>query len=252
MSLYATNTAEAMRHSVMAKAMGFDSFKAGLEILYDSSDQDGDDEMDDGNDSDEIGSCYKRSFDAEERPQAKRTRIYHQRSLKAESNWWRRFLAPEKRQLYASEPNGRDSLYFRQMFRVPYSIFYDQLLHLARSRWWSAWRPDKTDVYSKPVADLELKLLGALFTLATAATHYVVSTNTNISGEVHRTFFNQWIEKMASIKEEFIYMPKRYGGIYQCRWRVYRNGTSRLCWIGGLCTHWMGHVPYTTTKYVQR
>jgi hypothetical protein len=119
MSLYATNTAEAMRHSVMAKAMGFDSFKAGLEILYDSSDQDGDDEMDDddGNDSDEIGSCYKRSFDAEERPQAKRTRIYHQRSLKAESNWWRRFLAPEKRQLYASEPNGRDSLYFRQMFQ---------------------------------------------------------------------------------------------------------------------------------------
>ena len=48
MSLYATNTAEAMHHSVMAKAMGFDSFKAGLEILYDStSDRDGDDEMDD-------------------------------------------------------------------------------------------------------------------------------------------------------------------------------------------------------------
>jgi hypothetical protein len=45
------------------------------------------------------------------------------------------------------------------------------------------------------VADLELKLLGALFTLATAATHYVVRTNTHISGEVHRTFFNQWIEK---------------------------------------------------------
>jgi hypothetical protein len=35
MSLYASNTAEAMRHSVMAKAMGFDLCKAGLEILYD-------------------------------------------------------------------------------------------------------------------------------------------------------------------------------------------------------------------------
>jgi hypothetical protein len=48
------------------------TFKAGLkQILYDSSDQqDGDDEKDDGNDSDEIG-CYKRSFDVEERPQAK-------------------------------------------------------------------------------------------------------------------------------------------------------------------------------------
>jgi hypothetical protein len=57
----------------------------------------------------------------------------------------------------------------------------------------------------KPVADLELKHLGALFTLETAAMHYVVSTNTNIIGEVHR-IVNQWIEHMASIKEDFIDM----------------------------------------------
>ena len=189
----------------MAKAMGFDSFRAGLEILYDSSDDDNDDYDDD---SDEISASSNRIFHAEERPQAKRTRIYHQRSLKSESNWWRQFLTPEKRQVYATEANGRDSMCFRQMFRVPYAIFHDSLLHLAISRWWPEWRPDKTDVYSKPVADLELKLLGALFTLATAATHYVVSTNTNISGEVHRCFFNQWIASMASIKEEFIYMPR--------------------------------------------
>jgi hypothetical protein len=207
MSLYAANTAEAMRHSVMAKAMGFDSFKAVLEILYDSTEQDDNDDEDDDTDS-EIGSSCNRSSNAEQRPQAKKTRIYHQRSLKTESNWWRKFLTPEKRQLYASEPNGCDSLCFRQMFRVSYAIFQDRLLFLAMSRWWPTWRPDKIDVYAKPVADLELKLLGALFTLGTAATHYVVSTNTNISGEVYRTFYNQRIENMASIKEEFVYMPR--------------------------------------------
>ena len=94
------------------------------------------------------------------------------------------------------------------MVWIVFEQIQDRLLYLAISRWWPTWRPDKTDVYSKPVADLELKLLGALFTLATAATHYVVSTNTNISGEVHRTFFNLWITNMASIKEEFIYMPR--------------------------------------------
>jgi hypothetical protein len=207
MSLFAANTAEAMRHTIMAKAMGFDSFKAGLEILYDSSDDDEDEERSD-DDGDEIGSSCDRSSDAEERPHTKRMRIYHQRPLKTESNWWRRFLTPEKRHLYVSEPNGRESVFFRQMFRVPYRIFHEHLLPLAISRWWPTWRPDKTDVYSKPVADLELKLLGALFTLGTAATHYVVSTNTNISGEVHRTFFNEWIKHMASIKEEYIYMPR--------------------------------------------
>jgi hypothetical protein len=61
MSLYATNIAEAMRHSVMAKAMGFDLFKAaGLELLYNSSDND----KDDDNDSYEIGASSVRTLDA--------------------------------------------------------------------------------------------------------------------------------------------------------------------------------------------
>jgi Plant transposon protein len=206
MSLYAANIAEAMRHSVMAKSMGFDAFKSGLEILYDSSsDEDGDDVESNNGDSN-ISSCNS-SVDAELTPQVKRPRIYQERLLKTESNWWKKYLSPEKKLLFDNEPLGRDATQFRRMFRVPYRIFEDHLMRLAKSKW-STWRPDKVDSYSKPVADLELKLLGAMFTLGTAATHFAVSTNTNLSDELHRKFFNQWIVHMSSLKDDFIYLPR--------------------------------------------
>jgi hypothetical protein len=47
----------------------------------------------------------------------------------------------------------------------------------------------------------------ALFTLGTAATHFVVSMNKNLSEEPHRSFFINWTEKMASLQHDFIYMP---------------------------------------------
>jgi hypothetical protein len=74
------------------------------------------------------------------------------------------------------------------MFRVTYEIFKTRLLDLAVELWWPAWHEHATDCFNKPVADLRLKLLGALFTLATGATHFVVSTNTNISKEAHCFF----------------------------------------------------------------
>ena len=153
----------------MAKAMGFDSFKAGLEILYDSSDDNGDDanESDEG-DGSEISACNS-SNDAELTPKAKRPRIYKERLLKTESTWWKKYLSPAKKLHFATEPLGQDATHFRRMFRVPYRIFEDDLMRLTKLKW-SNWRPDKIDSYSKPVADLELKLLGALFTLGTAAT----------------------------------------------------------------------------------
>jgi hypothetical protein len=138
---------------------------------------------------------------------AKRRRKHYSRSRKEDCNWWRMFLNPQVKNSYANEPNGRDSLKFRRMSRVTYEIFKTRLLDLALELWWPAWHEHATDCFNKPVADLRLKLLGALFTLATGATHFVVSTNTNISKEAHRFFFNDWIEKMASIKHLFIFFP---------------------------------------------
>jgi hypothetical protein len=85
---------------------------------------------------------------------------------------------------------------------MSYDIFKRRVLDLAVETWWQNWNEqDAVDRFNKPIADLRLKLLGALCTLATAATHFFVSTCTNMSKEVHRSFFNNWIEKMTSIKE---------------------------------------------------
>ena len=42
----------------------------------------------------------------------------YSRSRKEDCNWWRMFLNPQITNSYTEEPNGRDSLKFRRMFRV--------------------------------------------------------------------------------------------------------------------------------------
>jgi hypothetical protein len=78
---------------------------------------------------------------------------------------------------------------------------------MAKDRWWQEWTPQKVDAAGKLVSNLELKLLGALFVLGNGCTHYIVSTQTNISKKIHRKFFLTWTANMASIKDEFIFMP---------------------------------------------
>ena len=134
-------------------------------------------------------------------------RKYFGRVRKEECNWWRLYLSPEALQAYRDEPNGRLSREFRRMFRVSYDMFKRRVLDLAIEMWWRTWHEDAVDCFNKPIADLRLKLMGALCTLATAATHFFVSTCTNMSEEAHRSFFNDWIEKMSSIKERFIFFP---------------------------------------------
>jgi hypothetical protein len=127
---------------------------------------------------------------------------------KQDCNWWRLYLSPEALQAYEDEPDGRLSRKFHRMFRMSFDIFKRRALDLAVETWWQNWHEDAVDCFNKPNADLRLKLLGAaLCTLATAATHFFVSTCTNLSEEVHRSFFNNWIEKMTSIKERFIFFP---------------------------------------------
>ena len=55
--------------------------------------------------------------------------------------------------------------------------------------WWPDWHDLKVDAFGRPVAYLELKLLGALCTLGNLTTHFMVSLQTNASEEVHRKFF---------------------------------------------------------------
>jgi hypothetical protein len=92
------------------------------------------------------------------------------------------------------------------LFRVPYDLFVS-LVRTSNTRWWTEWTPDKVDAAGKLVSSLELKVLGALYILGNGATQFQVSVQTNLSEEVHRTFFLSWISKMSSIKGEYIFMP---------------------------------------------
>jgi heterodisulfide reductase subunit B len=74
-----------MRHSVMAKAMGFDSFRSWETFTILVTKMVTTRWMMATTVMRSCGSCYKRSFDAEETAASENElRIYHQRSLKAE------------------------------------------------------------------------------------------------------------------------------------------------------------------------
>ena len=123
-----------------------------------------------------------------------------------DSLWWRMFLVAPKRNEVMVEPNGRFAAKFRKLFHVPFKVFL-QLRDVASEDFWTEWTEDRKCRAGKIVSNLELKILGALFVLATGDSHFVCSTCSNISEEVHRSFFLKWIFNMASIKERYIYMP---------------------------------------------
>ena len=139
-------------------------------------------------------------------PPRKKQRFVYDRKTHHASLWWTNHLAPHVREEYTVDPDGRVGMKFRRLFRVPFCLYLDLLL-MAKDRWWQHWTPQKLDAAGKLVSNLELKLLGALFVLGNGCTHYIVSTQTNISEEVHRKFFLSWTASMASVKEEFVFLP---------------------------------------------
>ena len=140
-------------------------------------------------------------------PNAKRSRRVHQRRPMNQCAWWNYFLSPEAKKELLDEPDGKVAIQFRQAFRLPYLLFKVKIFEFAVRMWWPDWKEYKVDAFGRPVAYLELKLLGCLNVLGHGADHSSVSLQTNISEEVHRTFFVRWIGLMASVKEKFIYMP---------------------------------------------
>lgn len=137
----------------------------------------------------------------------KKTRAKYPRKDQKDSLWWREYLANAPRVDLLLNPHGRLSRIFRRDFHVPFELF-QELVQLVKDRWYPTWNDSKVCRAGKPVSHLELKVLGGLYTLANGATQFMVSRHTNLSEEIHRTFFIKWIHQMASISDEFIYMPK--------------------------------------------
>lgn len=136
----------------------------------------------------------------------KRTRAKYQRKNQRDSLWWKDYLAPAPRAELAQHPHGRLAVLFRRDFHTPYALYRD-LVDLCKDRWYQEWHEDKVCRAGKPVSNLELKVLGSLYFLANAATHFMVSRHTNISEEVHRLFLLEWTRHMTSLKDDYIYMP---------------------------------------------
>jgi hypothetical protein len=137
---------------------------------------------------------------------AKKKRTKYARKNQRESLWWKRFLVPVQRQEMLMDPNGRLAKYFRKMFHIPYELFLD-LMNVAIERWFTEWNQDNICNAGKLVSSLDLKILGAMFVLTQGVSHFVTIMCSNLSEEIHRSFFLQWISNMSSIREEFIFMP---------------------------------------------
>ena len=133
-----------------------------------------------------------------------------------ESTWWTRYLArPEVRANLIDHPNGKHHGKFRKLVHVSFSVFLE-LLDILKRRWYPNWREYGTCCAAgKPVLHIELRLLGAIFYLTADASHYTISTITNISEAVHHFIFMKRIGDMNSIKDLlYIYMP-RYNKEYK-------------------------------------
>ena len=140
-------------------------------------------------------------------PKSKKKRTKFPRMNQRDSIWWTRFLSPAQRAELLMNPNGRLAKQFRKLFHVPYVLFVD-LMSLAKQRWWQEWDDKNRCKAGKLVSSLDLKILGSLFVLAHGVAHVIASVCSNLSEEVHRSFFMKWISDMSSIKDEFIFMPQ--------------------------------------------
>ena len=104
--------------------------------------------------------------------------------------WWTRYLAPKGRADLLDHPIGRLHGKFRRLFDISFSVFL-ALLEVLKRRWYPNWRDYATCRAGKPVSQIELTLLGSIVYLTAGASHYTISTITNISEEVHRRFFKR-------------------------------------------------------------
>ena len=82
---------------------------------------------------------------------------------------------------------------FRRRFRVPYVVF-DRIVSLVRER--NLFR-ENCDAIGRPAHPLEVKILGVLRILGRGVCYDDISELTNISEEVIRVFFNEFVSKFS-------------------------------------------------------
>ena len=139
-------------------------------------------------------------------------REFMERAPKESSAWHRRYLAPEKRdsiQRGESDPNPspidkKIAAQFKTTFRVYWSLFLELKQIILEKQFHD---PRKKDALGFS-HDIELLILGLLFYVGWDTTFDLIATNTEIDGEVHRTFHHKICGRFKDIKDEYIYLPR--------------------------------------------
>jgi len=138
----------------LAESFGVNLYNAAITIIHESDKDEGDKENSD-DDSILLSSLSFGGDNTFEKRKFYRTH-YKRQSKDSWNWWWTLFLDPSIKAIYLTEPNGREADRFRSIFRIPYSVFRDQLLDLAVENWWPLWKADKVDCCGLPVGDLVL------------------------------------------------------------------------------------------------
>lgn len=116
-----------------------------------------------------------------------------------DSTWYRLYLQ--------QPPTGRRLLkIFRRRFRIPYSVFVSMCNEIRSHELFDRWK--RKDASGKPSSDIRLLLLGTLRYLGRAHTFDDACESTYISGDVHRVFFNTFLEYGSTVLyEKYVLSP---------------------------------------------
>lgn len=123
-----------------------------------------------------------------------------------DANWYRKFLHPDVRERTYLESERDRYGQFRSLFRMPLKKV-DNLVHLFLDKGWIRYtRHCPSD--EQLVVKAQLLILAALNVLGTHSSFRTLPSNTEISASAHRIFFHLFIDKMYSIKDEYICYPR--------------------------------------------
>ena len=157
--------------------------------------------------SDAIDTTSDGENEPDEEPISKKSRRIYERKPIEKSAWWYLFLSPLAKEEMENDPHSKVAEQFKRAFRMSYLLYNEHILEFAIRMWWPDWHEYQVDAFGRIVGNLELKLMGCLNVLGKGADHFSVSLQTLLSEEIRRTLFIKWIGLMASVKEQFIYMP---------------------------------------------
>jgi hypothetical protein len=122
------------------------------------------------------------------------------------SAWYVKFLAPDVREkTYRLSAHDRYGS-FRSDFRMPLSLL-DKLTQMFLDRGWVTYTKRITR-YDELYLRCQLRIMAALKVLDAHTPFRQLETTTNICTEEHRLFFHHFLDKMVSVKEEFLHYPK--------------------------------------------